>query len=470
MDNNNLLIEIYKNFNEKMLELAHRYFVGMYKNHAKKVFKSHEYIYKIVKEGLVFNKYEYHEYVFEDKNYIQTKVSSLLSRHLKHIKEIVIISESNNINNEYTELMWSDYLISNRLKRNIKNNISKNENVTELEPFNFMRKYIVSREKYYYANAFSNEKKINQKLINYDNYIESFEVFSDQLLLQLYIAKKNIVILYNTPDEFDAKSNQLIEKYINREEFYLSLNAFILKLQNKFEINLFYKFYNTVFDNMKLLSIFEKPFYINMILNFIYEQIKRKDKKFIDIEYNTYKFLETNDLLFINPKLGYRSINNIVKSYLYKNKIEDATLFLNKYINKIDVSIKDSCFYFNRANIHFYKGNYDKVLPDLNKVRVVDSIYYRLNIKKLEILNMIMLKDFEVVKYHINSLKKYIIENDFITPVDKADIKFMLKVALKLCKPMTKKDKIILTSLLENHDVNDRQLINWFSVILNRKS
>ena len=391
----NLVMEFYSNLSSELLNLSHSFFERKYASKDHLNLKIHNYFYDLIQgqEEDSIDKFNLYSYLYPNQAFNESKLSTALNRHLPDLKEFAILAELKN-DNDFVEVIWTDFLVDLKYNMKRKENIELNKNV--VRPISF---YFNSRENYYYNIKFNELIKSFESGELLKQYIDDFESYAAFTKMQLYIG---LIVQYLHLKEFQNIDKLKMElgdsfsKYLNNTNFHICSNAQILRLYLNFNEDLFDLLFNNVLENLIKLSDENKIFYLNNLFNFIIIQFTDGREHIKLKEYELYIKLEELDLLHIQGSITYRKLINIVYACLYNSDQDQARHFLEKYHLKLPNEIQTSSYSFNMARILFAQADYANALRELNKVDFSYSIYYTVYSKKLELQAFISLGQYDV--------------------------------------------------------------------------
>jgi len=311
----------------------------------------------------------------------KASVRKLISEFKQYFREFTAQQVYNNsfITKAKCELEWysqkqnyTEYdKKTKEIIEHINNNIPRDEeyyhNLTEIYSKHF--------NKTDYSLGIQKNNELQRINDNLDKYFASMKIF----LLQ-----RSESLNYTTSRErnFNVSFKEPLLEYINSnsEEFekdhpeiYLRYIAYLLD-KNGYDENLFNKYLAILDSASKRMNMNENSFYstlLNMISKFINNGAFYLDEKVIEI----------GDILIKKNITGlfgisYIDLLIISESYIGIKNISGGLAYLEKTKEHINSEDKINVYYFLKAKLLFFSGNYTESRNLLNKITIEDFIYY----------------------------------------------------------------------------------------------
>jgi hypothetical protein len=465
----NLVVEFYSNLTSDLLNLSHIFFERKYAKNDNLNLKIHNYIYDIIKSLGInsLDKYKLYSHIYPNQEFNESKLNTALNRHIPDLKEFAILSEIKN-ENDYVEIIWTDFLVDYNMKRNLKYNIKRKDNEEQKKFIQPLVAYFNSREEYFYNIKFNEIIKTFESGELLKKYINNFESYTAYTKMQLYIG---LVVQYmhlkeiQSVEKLKIELGDILTEYFTNINFHISSNAQILHLYLNFNENLFEILFDNILENIHKLPNDNKIFYLNNLFNFIIMQFRNGLEYMKVKEYELYVKLEGLNLLDIQGSITYRKLINIIYACLYNTDLIQAQYFLEKYYIKLPFEIRASCYSFNYARILFTKAEYQNALLELNNVNFSNSIIHTIISKKIEIQALISMGQYDVALNKLNAFSKFIIENKKIG--NSVQLKCFSKLCRILIKPLSSKSIKQALKEIENNDNFDKLEREWVIRVLN---
>lgn len=120
------------------------------------------------------------------------------------------------------------------------------------------------------------------------------------------------------------------------------------------------------------------------------------------------------NILLMHGQIQLGMYKNICTVAIRLKKYDWAESFIETYKDKISPQHEaESNYLFCKAELHFYRKQYDKVQSILNQVELKD-IYMIISFKRLQLKLFYELKEWNLLESHINSLRVFLHRDDFI--------------------------------------------------------
>lgn len=191
-------------------------------------------------------------------------------------------------------------------------------------------------------------------------------------------------------------------------------------------------------DDLPRLSIEESVSIIVIMINICIDRINAKDTVFnAELLYWYDYLIERDNILELNGTISSAIVKNYITICLRLNKANDAEYFLEKFADYLDPAEKEDVYNYNKANILFYKQEYDEAQAYLTTVKFKD-IFYKLSVKRMYIKIYFCMvrqnknKYVEVLDSSLNAFKKYIYTTKEITETVRNRNKSFYKYISKL--------------------------------------
>lgn len=185
--------------------------------------------------------------------------------------------------------------------------------------------------------------------------------------------------------------------------------------------------------NLEKISIELKYNFCTALLNYCSKKKFMDREKFIKTEFEIFRFMVENNILSIRSvkNIDGAFYKNVAYSALYAGETEWALEFIHKYKNLIAVENREN-FYFHALIEYYIKlKNFDEVLNYLSRIKNTNVID-KLNIRKWEILVNYELKNYESLRYIIDSSKHFVKNDKMMSPEKKSSLTNFANYVLKL--------------------------------------
>jgi hypothetical protein len=271
------------------------------------------------------------------------------------------------------------------VKRASKDNIqliNLSEIVNNLDYF-----YISEKLKYYCSLLSWN------KIVTLDHKV----LFIDDII---QIAEKDELKIYYTYIEFE------------NEEHYFDLKKLIT-------------------NNLDIFPIDEAKDIMDSVINYTIQKQNRGRSEYAEELFDLYKISLEKETIFINGEITPWSFKNIVTNSLRLKEYEWTENFINDYSQKINATYRQNAINYNLATLNFYKKDFKKVIPQLQKV-IYDEEYYGLASKSQLMVSYYELKEFEVLISFCDSFRINLKRNKSISDYNKKRYQMLIFYTKKL--------------------------------------
>jgi len=221
-------------------------------------------------------------------------------------------------------------------------------------------------------------KNLEETKDNFDKLQYHFDVSFILSKLSYHLSKLSILDRYPSR-KFDFSSFNALEKFFILPQYkeipLIKIYLLSIRLALKKDIET----YNLLTDlliknNNTIPKKFLKPFY-TILSNYCAKQMRKGNLEFYKHALNVYKEMHKNDLLIKDNAIREGLLKNIVTLSCYSKDFNWAKKILKKYINYVDINIRESVRYFNEGIISFNQQNYSTALIQFNKVENINDVY-----------------------------------------------------------------------------------------------
>lgn len=174
-----------------------------------------------------------------------------------------------------------------------------------------------------------------------------------------------------------------------------------------------------IFKHIQKIPENEKEEIIVAALNYCARQINQGNHEFLRERFKLYQDFVSNNLLLLNGVMTPWNFRNVIVTGLRLGEYDWVDQFIDNYKIHLEEKYRDNAVSFNKANLHFYKGEYYKVIEMLQTVEYED-ISYNLNAKSMLIATYYELDEFEALQSLLETFRLYLQRNKKIAQ-DKKD-------------------------------------------------
>ena len=277
--------------------------------------------------------------------------------------------------------------------------------------------YAIERFKYVLANFESKRViKSNIQNLNLSEVDENLNVFYISEKLRNYC----LVLSWSKMIEIETKVpliDQIIDlvdpKYISIPSIAIYYQIYLTFINPDIHVH-FYKLKELIKLHIHLFPGNEARDIVNAAINYTIQQQNKGNMSFAQDNFELWKHGLETQVVLINDEISPWSFKNIVTLALRLNQFKWVETFIDDYGPKINVSFRENAINYNRASLYFYKKEYDRAIPLLQKVQF-DEINYGLGAKSILLACYYELDEFDALYSHIESFKVFIKRHKAIT-------------------------------------------------------
>ena len=188
-------------------------------------------------------------------------------------------------------------------------------------------------------------------------------------------------------------------------------------------------------------------------LNYCNRQINRGKKEFLRESFILYKTLLKKEMIYIDGQITHWTFKNVISIALRLEEFAWTKEFIVNYGHKIPEKYRANAMTYNFAQLHFYQGNYPKVLELLQEVEY-DDVTYNLGAKSMLLATYYELQEWDPLfsladsfRIYLNRKKQAISERRRINYINL--VKFVTKLAKLL---PNQKEQVIKLELALNKE------------------
>lgn len=377
--------------------------------------------------------------LFKDKDAKHSRLTSQINILQTIFKEFVLLSKIND-KNIYTETLWGEYLIENRLKRNLLIKLNNYKLDIFKDDYPFQKDFYHKREQLFLSYFNSSIKNRNKIFTDANEQIKSFHYFELISKIDFY----NTLISFKDnnliPEIVIREIKEIINFGINSKLAPIVINSLVLRLSLDGTIEN-YLYLKKEFVNSYHLFKRESTFQIiAVILNYGLVKLDKGEQIYSIENYNFYLFLEENEILFSKSFFNQNHMNRYITLCIKHDSSQRARTILKEHINKLPKTQIESCYNLNLAKIEFAEKNYKQAVRLLYQINTNQNLFYLPLTKILLLKNLVELEDIERLTsekenfykyYHTsktlpeNIKKKYALYNKYIEHMFSLKYEFM---------------------------------------------
>ncbi|MBL7788549.1 MAG: hypothetical protein JNL75_01795, partial [Chitinophagales bacterium] len=356
-----------------------------------------------------------------------SKLTTYNNLLINHIKEFVILSKVRK-KNVYTEILWGEVLIENRLKRNLLLKLTNFKKEIEDNDYPLMKLFFHQREKFFYEHLILTKKNYENLIISQFDQIKSFEEYYEYYSLELFISLFSFLNQANKVYLLDRSeiNNKLIQGK-KSSNVSIQILALILDIQLNIDQSSYFLLRNLLYDNFETLSINIKTQIIPVLVNYINNSVHKGNELNEHENYMLFMYFDKNNVMHSKGVFSLvRLISYIILELRY-GTIEKAEQLLEESLKVISPAQKDSFQYLIESRIAFAKKDFKLSLRKISIINPSDSIYYFPQYKIMLIKNYIMLADIDRLMAERENFYKYLNNQKNIQEDEKRRHKLFIK-------------------------------------------
>ncbi len=386
------LVESFKTFTTQEIKEFSEFVTSPFFNKNVNVIKLFEIVRKNYPElnSPKLEKETVYKKIFPGKAYKDNTIRLLMFYLYEVVEKYFAYSRFSKNNMTYTENLLKE-LSERGLYKEFEKNINKITKEIEKIPIKdenfYMYRFIFRNEYLHYASNFVEGK--------YEKFVskEDIEFVSQNLtyyylirIFRFYSVALNIMLLYNIKIETSIFEN--ITLNFNPDAFKdvpmigIYFNAIMILLKPEDE-SYYYKLKKLVFENeASLENAVLSDLYINLE-NYCHRKGRSGAQGFYKEALEIYKAEINNGACFVNSYMPYSLFNSYVVTACRLEEFEDAFEFIEKYTPSLSSENREGYYNYCMSFLENAKGNYEKSLEYLSKVRM-DDMYMKMDVRILQ--------------------------------------------------------------------------------------
>ena len=349
------------------------------------------------------------------QKFLKNKAQQSCAKFHKLLEKFIVL-ESMELNEEYENLILSNYYSKNELnqclERNFKKNVRRLERKTVSDGLNNFVIYNLYKDKYYYEIRKDTAKKggiDNQSLQKAVFHLEVFYLIdrlqsqcllvNDGNIIRTSFNEKRVTVALRDAEDPSVSKIPLVAAYynclkvlrdINDEESHNNLKEILSRTDLKFSED----------DKRNLFDI---------LINFYGLNINSGNDKYLQRLFDLNEMTIELDMFYFNGYLSTQRVKNIVTVALLLNKLDWVEGFVIKFKNKFNLVHREDLYNFSFAHLSFFKKEYNKANSYLDNVNVKECLrnnFFVIEKSKLEI--KILYCQLELEKCEVDDFEKAI--------------------------------------------------------------
>ncbi len=296
--------------------------------------------------------------------------------------------------------------------------------------------------------------------VYYDNFKQTHIIENDSLrergeklteyfladILHVYCLMINQSNIY-PEKKYDMAMLKYLRGYLDaegkpsEENYYLSIYYSMLMMLNTGEKKYYSTLRSLVNNHSSRLTEEDKSTFYTSMHNYIQESIFKGNRNAMKEKLELYRESFANrGEYFSNGKINHLNLIGAVNYSLVLKDINGSEAFLDMYIGDVEEYYKESTYFYCRALIEYYKGNYNNSLKLLNKVSY-DDISFKIQVKTLQLMAYFSIHETEGFYSFVDSFRHFLVSNKLVSEYFRNLYLTFINFAFRLFKGMEDKDK-----------------------------
>ncbi len=180
---------------------------------------------------------------------------------------------------------------------------------------------------------------------------------------------------------------------------------------------------------------------MNSAINYTIQKQNQGQLRYSKDNFELWNQALDNEIVFTNGELSPWAFKNIVTLGLRLNEYDWVEEFIERYGQKINKEYQDNAITYNKASLYFYRKEYDKAIPLLQRVQF-DEVNYGLGAKSLLLATFYELNEFDALNSFYDSFKIFIQRNKSITEERKKSYLQLIRLTRKLTELQNDDNKL----------------------------
>ena len=272
------------------------------------------------------------------------------------------------------------------------------------------------------------------QLINLTEIVNNLDYFyiSEKLKYYCSLLSWNKIVSLDHKILFIDEIIQIAEKeefkHIPPIAIYLKIYYTYIEFENEEH---YFDLKKLITNNLEIFPIDEAKDIMDSAINYTIQKHNRGKLEYLQESLDLYRAALDKEVIYVNEELTPWTFKNIVTAGLRLTEFEWTEKFINDYNSKINKKYRQNAINYNTANLNYFKREYTKVLPLLQKVEY-DEEYYNLSSKVLLLATYYELKEMELALMFCDSFRIYLKRNKNLSDANKTRYQELIYFAKKL--------------------------------------
>lgn len=417
-----------------------RYLKSPYFNANEEILKLFYFFEDYIRTGeeRVISKEEVWNLVFGNQEYVDKRFRKLMS-DLLDLGEAFLAQEVYNEN----PMHQANYLLQGVHRKQIERMYNSATNTARgLSKKQFYKpadyyyyQYEIEKNLYKLQNVEMNRvNKDNILKINLEDIANNLDYFylAEKLRYYCSVLSWNLAVVLNHKilfiDEIIKIANQDQFKAIPPIAIYLKIQYTFNDFENEAH---FYELKNLIKKYIDLFPVDEAKEIFDAAINFTIQKYNKGHLHYNRECFLLYEEAIQKEIIFINGEMTPWAFKNIITNALRLEEYKWTEDFINEYSARLNTEFRENAINYNLATLHFYKKEFKKVMPLLQRVEF-DEIHYGLDAKSILLATYYELDEIDALISICESFKIFVSRNKRIPDNKKVRYFLLIKYTKKL--------------------------------------
>lgn len=363
-------------------------------------------------KGLWPDKESVWELIHENEDYVDARLRKYFSDLLRLVEEFLIIEDLNSKPlNKAAHLLNS--ISSNHFKilenQAIKTARTQSQRAIDRSSEFYYNQFIIEKELYMLEEyEIKRMEKLNvEKILSY---LDKF-YFAEKLRFYYKILSQKNVADYKYDILFLDEIMKHIEDQGYENDPHIRMQYLVVKLSaDPYNEDIFIQIKQGLNDFIQIFPQNEARDIYNAALNFCIRQLNRGKLQYQNELLDLYKASIKDRIIFLNDEITPNTFRNVVLIALRLEQFDWVENFITQYSTYINKEYRENAIKFNMARLHYYRKEYEEVIPLLSQVEFSD-MSYSLQAKALLLITYYELKVIGPLYSFIDSFRTFLNRN-----------------------------------------------------------
>ncbi len=193
--------------------------------------------------------------------------------------------------------------------------------------------------------------------------------------------------------------------------------------------------------------------------NYCIKKINTGKQIYFEKLFRIYQVILKKGIIYKNGQLLPWDYKNIVSLGLRLKEFDYIEAFIEGQNHFLPVDFQSNALTYNKANLHFYKKNYQQVIELLREVKYQD-LYYELDCRWLLLKTYFELDEWDAMHSLLESFRLYLIRNKLLSKRNQRQYLNLVKFSKKLIRLTLRDEKTVRklrTQIIESKEVAERK-------------